>query len=145
MSKQNRPANRGSFDSEDESAWRDLFQSAGYEPAPSDLSTRVIARLGAEKKGAFAPVRPLIPTAVWAALALLTISTILYSFSLPVRPGGLQLREWLDQLPMPSFQIALPNVLSVFEHVPKSLVIVIPFILIQVILIKYFYEGRFTR
>ncbi|MCF8239384.1 MAG: hypothetical protein K9I85_14570 [Saprospiraceae bacterium] len=145
MSKQNKSKNRGSFGHDEESALRDFFQAAGHEHAPSDLSDRVIARIKTEKQATLSPAPPLIPTVVWAILGVICVVAVLLTFSSPTPNGGLHLPEWLDDISFSFIQISVSDFLSVFAHVPKSLAIILPFILLQFVLIKYFYEGKLIR
>jgi hypothetical protein len=105
----------------------------------------VIARIKAEKQSTLSPVAPLIPTAVWVILGVLSVAAVLFTFSTQTPNGGLHLPEWLEQVSFSFIQISLPDIFSVFGHVPKSLAIILPFILLQFVLIKYFYEGKLTR
>lgn len=144
MSKPDRSFSGGPLDQE-EKALRDFFRTAGHEPAPADLSDRVIARIQAEEKLSLAPVRPLIPSSVWAVIGILVVASIGYALSYPSAGSGSRLDEWMGQVHIPTFQIELSDLLSVFQFIPGTLALLLPVLLLQLYFIRNFYEGRYSR
>ena len=144
MSKPDRSFSGGPLDHE-EKALRDFFRTAGHEPAPADLSARVIARIQAEEKLSLAPVRPLIPRGVWAVIGTLVVESIGYALSYPSANSGSRLDEWLGPVHIPTIQIELSDLLSVFQFVPGTLALLLPVLLLQLYFIRNFYEGRYSR
>lgn len=145
MSKHNRPIEQRTFDSEDDSAIRELFREVGHESAPPHLATNIISRLEAHREEAFTPIRPLIPSVVWVAVGLSVISAIVYAFSMPLQPGNQLMLNWISQWSLPDFQVSLPTSFPVVEHIPSSFVLIIPLIFLQFYLIKNYYDGRYSQ
>lgn len=145
MNKRNKHIGQISSELEGDSSLRELFQSVGYESAPSQMEDAVIARLQTEKDEALTLAGPLIPTAVWVVIGILVIATVAYALSLPNQLGDHLVSDYLPQWSLPEFQISIPSFTSIFEQVPASLALIIPFILLQFYLIKNFYEGRYSR
>ncbi len=144
MSKPDNSFSGGPVDHE-EKTLRDFFRAAGHEPAPADLSARVLARIKTEEKSSLAPVRPLIPRTGWAAIGVLVLASIVYAVSYPSDGDGTRLHEWWGQFHVPTIQINIPDLISVFQFVPGSLALLFPIILLQLYFIKNFYEGRYSR
>ncbi|MEZ5030891.1 MAG: hypothetical protein R2787_05805 [Saprospiraceae bacterium] len=144
MSKPDKSFSGGPLDNE-EKALRNFLRTAGYEPAPADLSDRVIARIQEEEKQSLAPVRPLIPGPVWVAIGIVVVASIGYALFYPSAGRGSHLAEWLGQVHFPSIQIDLSDLLSVVQFIPGTLALLLPVLLLQLYFIRNFYEGRYSR